>query len=333
MPTFCRHNRLVQNCSICAREQNVQARPIVTGGSATAAADAPRRPREPGGVRTSTRARSGSRGPTGVKVRHLARGADDGFRSELVPGLKSSADAERLADELAWAATRIDQLAAEPPGLYAEVADPAGDAEERTWLAFLIALVGPTDGDDPFAEIAQVRTTWASAETPTLGDALGGPRSSLDSTGAARAIDAYRAWARRSGSQAAGLTGDAAWTPERRFARAYERLGLPGLQRGARYDLLVTLGACGVYEMRAGTLALGGGDAVTVAAKRVLGIGDPILLERRATALAGAAELPLAALDAGLFNWERGERARLGMPAQLAADPAREELVRSALGL
>ena len=333
MPTFCRHNRLVQNCSICAREQNVPARPIVTGGSATAAADAPRRPREPGTTGTSTRARSGSRGPTGVKVRRLARGADDGFRSDLVPGVKSSADAERLAEELAWAATRIDQLAAEPPGLYAEVANPAGDVEERTWLAFLIALIGPTDGEAPFAEIARVRTRWSGSAAPALGDVQGGPRGSLDGSGAERTLAAYRAWAERSGSQAAGLTGDEAWTPERRFARAYERLGLPGLQRGGRYDLLVTLGACGPYELRAGTLALGGGDAVTVAAKRVLGIGDPILLERRAAALAEAADLPLAALDAGLFNWERGERATLGMPAELTAEPAREDLVRSALGL
>lgn len=332
MPTFCRHSRLVQNCPICAREQNVEARPIVTGGSATAA-DAPRRPRETKAGGASSRSRSGTRHPTGVRVRRLARGADDGYRSELVPGLKSSADAERLADELAWAATRIDLLAAEPPGLYAEVADPAGDVEERTWLAFVIALVGPTDSADPFAEIARVRTSWAGSETPVLGDAEGGPRTSLDGSGAARTISAYRAWAGRSGSQAAGLTGDVAWSPERRFARAYERLGLPGLQRGGRYDLLVTLGACGLYEMRAGTLALGGGDAVTVAAKRVLGIGDPILLERRAGALAESARLPLAALDAGLFNWERGERATLGMPAELTADPAREDLVRSALGL
>ena len=32
MPTFCRHNRLVSNCAICAREQNVALRPVVTGG-------------------------------------------------------------------------------------------------------------------------------------------------------------------------------------------------------------------------------------------------------------------------------------------------------------
>ena len=65
-----------------------------------------------------------------------------------------------------------------------------------------------------------------------------------------RTLVAYRAWAERSGSQATAIAGDAAWTPQRRFARAYERLGLPGLQRGARYDLLATLGAAGLFALR-----------------------------------------------------------------------------------
>ncbi len=76
-------------------------------------------------------------------------------------GLKSSVDAERLADELAFAATRLRVLEFEPPGLYAEVASP-GEIEERSWLAFLIAYLCPLDSDDPFATIARVRTSWAS---------------------------------------------------------------------------------------------------------------------------------------------------------------------------
>ena len=46
----------------------------------------------------------------------------------------------------------------------------------------------------------------------------------------------------RAGSQAAAFTGETAWTPERRFARVFERMALPGLHRDARFDLLVTLG-------------------------------------------------------------------------------------------
>ena len=37
----------------------------------------------------------------------------------------------------------------------------------------------------------------------------------------------------RAGSQQAALSGDAAWTPERRFARVFERLALPGFGRAA----------------------------------------------------------------------------------------------------
>ena len=65
----------------------------------------------------------------------------------------------------------------------------------------------------------------------------------------------------------------------------------------------------------------------------MLGIGDPLLLERRAAELAEACGLPLAALDVGLYNWERGARALLGMPAELDPDPAALDSIRGALGL
>ncbi|MEO8969515.1 MAG: hypothetical protein ABI355_18035 [Solirubrobacteraceae bacterium] len=328
MPSFCRHNHLVQNCPICSREQHVELRPVVTGGTRAEATPAP--PRSPSPARSGG---AGGRTRPGVTVRRMARGADDGFHSQLVPGLRSSADAERLALELAWAAMRLDVLASDPPGLYAEVADASGDPEQRTWLAFLIAYLGPLAGAEPFAEIERVRVAWPPDALPELAQAQPGERTSLEAGRADRTLAAYRSWAARSGSQATGLNGDEAWTPERRFARAYERLGLPGLERGSRFDLLVTLGHTGVYELRAATLALGGSDSVTVAAKRVLGIGDPILLERRAIDLARACELPLEALDVGLFNWERGARAMLGMPVGLEGDPGRADAARSALGV
>ena len=171
----------------------------------------------------------------GVTVRQLARGADDGYRSRLVPGLKSGADAERLAEELAFAAARLEVLATEPPGLYAEVADPAGELEERTWLAFLIAYLGSA------RRRAAVRRDRARPRPLELGRAAGprrrprpAPAGPTRRGSAERTIDAYRAWAARSGSQGAAFTGEPAWTPERRFARAFERLALPGFGRGAR---------------------------------------------------------------------------------------------------
>ncbi|HSC02948.1 MAG TPA: hypothetical protein VLC49_06505 [Solirubrobacteraceae bacterium] len=332
MPSFCRHNRLIQNCPICTREQAVEMRPIVTSSAPRTGQPRPSTPRpsRPRSASSSSRA-AGNSGR--VVVRRVARGADDGYRSPLVLGLKSSADAGRLAEEIAFAEHRRHVLEQDPPGLYREVADPAGPLEERTWLAFLIAYLGPLEEDDPFAEIARVRTSWASGEVPDLEQVRVGPRTAHDPTRGPRTLEAYRTWGARAGSQAGAFTGDAAWPPERRFARAFERLALPGLHRDARFDLLVTLGRLGVYALEAGSLALGGSNDVTVGAKRALGIGDPLLLERRASDLAQACGVALEALDVGLHNWQRAERATLGLGPDAEPDPETLGRVVAALGL
>jgi hypothetical protein len=261
---------------------------------------------------------------SGVIVRRVRGTADDGYRSALAPGLRSSEEARRLAEEIAFAATRLRILAGDPPGLYAEVADPSSELEERTWLAFLIAYLYPLDQPDPFTAIAASRTSWQAADQLTLDGVETGPRTAHDPARGRETVDAYRAWAARAGSQARAFGGEDGWTAERRFARIFERLALPGLHRDAKFELLTSLGALGVYELSAGALSLGGGDEVTVAAKRALGIGDPLLLERRAAQLAEACSVPLAALDLGLYNWERGERATGGLGP--AAAPGGDEL-------
>jgi hypothetical protein len=259
---------------------------------------------------------------------------DDGYRSPAVPGLKSRPEAQRLAEELAFAQARLNQLEQAPPGLYAEVADASGDLEERTWLAFLIAYLGPLEeSEDPFAAIRTVRTSWADHEPPSLDGFQTGPRTAHEPGAGSRTLLAYRRWVERAGSQAAAFQGDSGWPPERRFARVFERLSLPGLHRGARFDLLATLGRTGVYELRADTLALGGADEVTLAAKRAFGIGDVILLDRRAKQLAQASEISLEAFDLGLFNWERGQRSKVGMDADLDPDAVVLEGISAALGL
>ncbi|MBV9603575.1 MAG: hypothetical protein JO027_00635 [Solirubrobacterales bacterium] len=330
MPTFCRHNRLVQNCPICAREQAVEMRPVVTSSAPRTTQPREPAPARPGRPRTAA---SSSRGGGGVVVRRVARGGDDGYRSPLVLGLKSSLDAGRLAEEIAFAEHRLAVLERDPPGLYREVADPAGDLQERSWLAFLIAYLCPLEEEDPFAEIARVRTTWASGEVPDLDEVRTGPRTAHDPSRGARTLEAYRMWAARAGSQADAFTGDAAWTPERRFARAFERLSLPGLHRDARFDLLVTLGRLGVYDLRAASLALGGTGDVTVGAKRAFGIGDQLLLERRASDLVQATGVSLEALDLGLHNWQRAERATLGLGPGAEPDPETLAPVQAALEL
>ena len=178
-----------------------------------------------------------------------------------------------------------------------------------------------------------MRTSWASGEMPVLDEVRCGPRTAHDPARGTKTLEAYRAWAARAGSQAAAYTGDAGWASERRFARAFERLALPGLHRDARFDLLVTLGRLGVFDLRAGTLALGGANDITVGAKRAFGIGDPLLLERRAGDLARACGLPLDALDLGLHNWQRGERATLGVAAEPESEPDALAAISAALGL
>jgi len=327
LPTFCRHNRLVQNCPICSREQEVEMRPIVSSGVPRVAEPRPRARKAP----SDRPARAG--GGAGVTVRRVRTSVDDGYRSPLVPGLKSSAEADRLAGELAFAAHRLAVLQSAPPGLYAEVA-AAPDPEEAAWLAFLIAYLCPLDDPaDPFAALREIRTSWASGELPELDSVAVGPRGAHDSGRGTATLAAYRAWAERAGSQQAAFTGDAGWAPQRRFARVYERMSLPGLNRGARFDLLVSHGRLGLTDLAPASLMLGGSDEVTVAAKRALGIGDPLLLDRRAAELARACGVPLEALDLGFFNWERGTRATMGLGPDAQPDLQLLDAVSSALGL
>ncbi len=295
MSLFCRHNRLTTKCPICSKELREDLR-------AELRSKAPARTRSP-----ATRGGSGSR-PRGVVTRRLARAADDGYRNPLVPGLRATADAERLAAALTGASARL-----EPPGPYPAVADEP-DIEEATWLAFLLVLAGP-DAPQVQQAIAADRPTWASGDTPDLPGDRG------------RTIAAYRAWVARTGSQAAAFGGEAAWSPQRRFSRVFERLTLPGFTRAARFELLAGLGAAGRYALEAAELHLAAGDdATTDAAKRLLVSGDKLLLERRARDLAAATEVPITALDRGLAVWGTP-----GDHADLAAEAPAP--VRAALSL
>ena len=121
------------------------------------------------------------------------------------------------------------------------------------------------------------------------------------------AVAGFEAWARPPGSIGGGIQRASGLDPERRFERTFERLGgIRGLDRDTRYELLTLLGRLGVYELRAGKLFLSGENEATWAAKRALGIGDPLLLERRAADLAQACEVPLEALDLAFHNWGAG---------------------------
>jgi hypothetical protein len=339
MPTFCRHNRFIERCPIC---------------SATLPEHAP--------ASTSPRAKRAARGPTAaparrsrtrgedLRIRREGRAEDDGYRSELVPGLRASADAHRLVEEVAFSSGRLLGLAAQPPALYGQARDllADGDAERATWACFAIAYLGPLEGEDPFAGsralLALTPTPAALADAGAdvealLADLPLGPRTSHEPARGTVTLDAYRQWtqrggagggADRDGSAASVFVGDPAWSAQRRFERLFERLALPGFTRAGRYDLLVTLGRMGMYELSADSLHLGAGkgvateDATTLAAKRLFGIGDPLLLQRRAARLADALEVTLESLDLALANWQAPPRATMGFPAETVDEDAYE---------
>jgi hypothetical protein len=322
--SFCRHRRLEATCPICSKQRAREAKDAAR----------PARPPRPAPARGSARRGSGARRRSGggdVRVRHLARAADDGYHSDLAPGLHASADAALLAEEVACAAGRLTRLeaGAGAGGVHGEAAG-LPSREEGLWLCFQTAVLGA-----PPVE----RVTWAGGALPDTAAVELGPRGVADAASAGAALEAYRAWALRAGGQAAALAGEPAWSPERRFDRAFERLALPGLGRAQRYDFLVTAGALGLADVRPASLHLLADprDPALLAAKRVFGIGDPLIVARRAGELAAAAAVPVAALDLGLVNWGRrtddpqAPRITAGGPGE--PDPDVLGLLRAALGL
>jgi hypothetical protein len=331
VPRFCRHNRFIERCPIC--------RETVPGFEGPARGRGERTPAGKGAAATK---RKRARSPRGEGVRVYRdegsrRGEDDGYRCELVPGLHGSHDAERLAQEIAFASARLQALTASPPGLYGQ-ARADEDEEQATWTCFLTAYISPLQGEDPFAGIRQaLAADWRAGELPELDGLPLGPRTSHERSRGTGTLRAYLQWTTRAGSQGRAFRGDEAWSEQRRFERLFERLTLPGFGRVGRYDLLVTLGRLGLYELRADSLHLAGvgadaADPTTLAAKRVFGIADPLILDRRALALAQALGMPIEALDLALANWGAGERATLGFPADIA-DADAQARVRRALEL
>lgn len=337
-PTFCRHNRFVENCPICSKKE--KANPGTVGGAASSGPSGARRT-SPAQARSSASGavkRRAPRSSSALVVRHFERAADDGYENDLVPGLRASADATRLADELAFSIARLEELRTAPPGLYAEVASlaAAGELEEGLWLAFLITALSPQEGvEDPFAAISAVRTTWASGELPAVTPDAFGPRPAFkDAAHAERMLAAHRAWAAKGGSQHAVLTGEEAWDSSRRFDRAFERLALPGYGRVPRYEYVTIAGALGLIDAVPNSLLLAEATATpTMAAKRIFGIGDPLLIGRRAGELAAEAGITLAGFDLALQNWgaPAGERVTAGSALPAEPDPSVRAPIAAAL--
>jgi hypothetical protein len=321
VPTFCRHGRLEANCPICSKKQRVA--PTTRAGG-----------RRPASSTKSTARRRTTTKAGDLHVRRMARAQDDGYDSWAVPGLRATVEAQRLADEIAFAAARLEELESDPPGAYADAATAGG--EEGLWLAFLIAYLSPVEGDEPFAGIEAARTSWSAGELPDLEGVALGPRTGHDSARGLATLTAYRARAERAGSQAAALAADeASLNPQRRFERAFERLSLPGLRRAPRYEFLVVAGRLGLLDVAPSSLLLSVDptDPTVLAAKRILGIGDAINLQRRASELASEAGVPVAALDLAFLNWARPEDDRITGGSRVDAERAVRERLGSVLGV
>ncbi len=333
MPTFCRHNRFIERCPICSKTLP-GAEPATGAGKRRSARGAAGSSSSSRGASATARNRRLRAGGREVRVHRENRAQEDGYEHPLVPGLHASEDAARLAEEIAFASGRLLRMHAAPPGIFNEIRTLAGEGElERaTWLCFLTVYLSPLQGDDPFAGVrlvleregdgsgsgdgGELEHVPARAGSPLDGIPLG-PRTSHDPARGSETVYAYRQWALHAGSQAQALVGEESWTPGRRFERAFERLALPGFARAGRYELLVTLGRLGLYELQADSLHLAVGragleDPTTIAAKRVLAVGDPIYLERRARAFARELDVPIDVLDLAFANWGTGARATLG---------------------
>ncbi len=211
-------------------------------------------------------------------------------------------------------------------------------------MCALASYLSPLQDDQPFAGIreALLSCDWASGAVPDLLGIPLGPRTSHDPARGTETLIAYRRFVEHAGSQQRAFAGEPEWTPQRRFARLFERLALPGFGRMGRYDLLLTLGRLGLYDLRADSLQLvtrsaqAASDLTPQAAKRVFGIGDPLIIERRASTLAEAASAPIEALDLALYNWSMADplrgRATLGFPSDMSDEHAVER-AEAALGV
>lgn len=127
-----------------------------------------------------------------------------------------------------------------------------------------------------------------------------------------------------------------ATTPQARFDRAYERLARTGMKRPERVRGLIEAHARGLLsELAPWTLRLADAhatDPVLVAAKRALGIGDPVLLQRRLRALCDACEVPVAAAEEALERWSETTATDEPDPA-LVLDATRLAVAYAAVGV
>jgi hypothetical protein len=373
VPNFCRHNRFIERCPICSKTlAAAAAEKSATKPRRAATKGAPVRPRHPrlraGGkeVRVKRENRAGDDGYRSSLLPGLrASGDAEALAQEIAfahgrllalgaapPDLYGEirALAEEDIERATWMcflAAYLSPLEGDNPFLGIRLVLAAAGIGDT--YAGVLGREGVADGES--GESVSEESVPSRDDVLNQDDVLNeedaleglgrmslGPRTSHDPARGTSTLLAYSHWAERAGSQQHAFEGDPEWSPQRRFERGFERLALPGFGRMGRYDLLVTLGRLGLYELRADSLHLTSaseahfGDLTTLAAKRVFAIGDPLLLERRARTLAEAISVPVEALDLALANWGTGSRATLGVRSE-RSDPHALERSREAFEL
>ena len=144
---------------------------------------------------------------SGLHVIHEQRAEDDGYRSSLATGLRASADAERLAQEIGFAEGRLLALRTAPPDLYGEMREQE-DPEQALWMCFLSAYLSPLEDADPFAGIRwALEADWRAGELPGLDGIPLGPRTSHDPARGDATLRAYLQWAEHAGRSQIGRSG------------------------------------------------------------------------------------------------------------------------------
>ena len=175
-----------------------------------------------GGRAAHPRGSAGRRAAAAERAAACAYGArsraeDDGFLSELVPGLRASADAGRLAEEIAFSAGRLLALALDPPGLYGEAACARGAATSSvpagaaSWSPTSARSTSPRTrtrsrgsagaGCGP-AHGALMGRGGRPPRLPELQDIPLGPRTSHDPARGNETLIAYLQWVARGGTAA-----------------------------------------------------------------------------------------------------------------------------------
>ena len=330
VPTFCRHNRLIQNCPICSREQSIELRPVVSSSAPRVSSAAPSAPARPGRGRAPARGRRpaacGSAGSRAAPRTAITRAC--------CPGLRSS-DGRRAAGRGARLRRRrlVELRSAIRPGCMPRWSPPSCGPRGAD-----VARV-PDRVSVPARERRSVRGDRAGAHVvgvgraPSLDGVETGPRTAHD-PGArdphARGLPRLGGARRLAGGRVRRRGGVDARAPLRAGVRA-PRATRPAPRRALR--------AARHARARSASTSYAGGIAAARRRRRGHGRGQAGARDRRPAAARAArrasspmpASVPLEALDLGLLQLgPRGTRAGLESPPARRPDPDVSERVRAA---